>query len=73
VHPSNTFAMYDAFVRANKDVELVVLAGESHPCWRHPFYVRRSWDTITRHLIGARPPAGHAVAPAPRPPAGPRW
>jgi dipeptidyl-peptidase 4 len=73
VHPSNTFAMYDAFVRANKDVELVVLAGESHPCWRHPFYVRRSWDTITRHLIGARPPAGYAVAPAPTPPAGPGW
>ena len=73
VHPCNTFALYDAFVQADKDVELVVLAGQSHPCWRHPFYVRRSWDTVTRHLLGATPPKGYRVAPPPPAPDGPGW
>jgi len=73
VHPSNTFAMYDAFVQADKDVDLVVLAGEGHPCWRHPFYVRRSWDHLVRHLIGATPPRGYRVSPAPEAAAGPGW
>jgi hypothetical protein len=57
--------MYDAFVRADKDVDLVVLAGEGHPCWRHPYYVRRSWDHVVRHLLGATPPSGYSVAPPP--------
>jgi dipeptidyl aminopeptidase/acylaminoacyl peptidase len=65
VHPSNTLALYDAFVQANKDVELVMLAGWGHPCWTHPYYVRRSWDFFVRHLLGAEPPKGYAVqAPA---------
>jgi dipeptidyl aminopeptidase/acylaminoacyl peptidase len=73
VHPSNTLAMYDAFVRANKDVDLVILGGEAHPCWRHPFYVRRTWDHLVRHLLGEEPPLGYAVAPPPAAPDGPGW
>jgi dipeptidyl-peptidase-4 len=73
VHPSNTMAMYDAFVQADKDVELVILAGESHPCWRHPFYVRRTWDHLVRHLIGAEPPRGYRVAPPVGHADGPGW
>jgi dipeptidyl aminopeptidase/acylaminoacyl peptidase len=73
VHPSNTLAMYDAFVRADKDVDLVILAGESHPCWRHPYYVRRSWDAVCRHLIGVEPPSGYRVAPPPDHADGPGW
>lgn len=65
VHPSNTLAMYDAFVQAERDVELVLLAGWGHPCWTHPYYVRRSWDFFVRHLLGLDPPAGYRVAPAP--------
>jgi dipeptidyl aminopeptidase/acylaminoacyl peptidase len=73
VHPCNTLALYDAFVRADKDVDLVLLAGQSHPCWRHPYYVRRSWDALVRHLLGATPPAGYSVAPAPARADGPGW
>ncbi|MCC5951514.1 MAG: HAD-IA family hydrolase [Acidimicrobiia bacterium] len=73
VHPSNTFALYDAFVRAGRDVELVVLAGEAHPCWRHPYYVRRSWDTVVRHLLDLEPPAGYQVSPPPAAATGPGW
>ena len=73
VHPANTMAMYDAFVRADKDVDLVVLGGQSHPCWRHPFYVRRSWDHLVRHLMGVEPPAGYSVSPPPDSATGPGW
>ena len=73
VHPSNTLALYDAFVRADKDVDLVILGGESHPCWRHPFYVRRSWDHVVRHLLGEAPPRGYRVTPPPPAAAGPGW
>ena len=73
VHPSNTMAMYDAFVRADKDVDLVILGGQAHPCWRHPFYVRRSWDHLVRHLMGATPPSGYSVSPPPTAAPGPGW
>ncbi len=73
VHPSNTMAMYDAFVRADKGVDLVILAGEAHPCWRHPFYVRRSWDHLVRHLMGTEPPQGYRVTPPGAHATGPGW
>jgi len=63
VHPSNTMALYDAFVQADKDVDLVILGGEAHPCWRHPFYVRRTWDHLVRHLLGVEPPRGYRLSP----------
>ena len=44
----------------------VLLAGWAHPCWTHPYYVRRSWDFFVRHLLGADP---HAATASPlRPP-----
>jgi dipeptidyl aminopeptidase/acylaminoacyl peptidase len=64
VHPSNTLALYDAFVRAERDVDLVLLAGWGHPCWTHPYYVRRMWDFFVRHLMGAEPPKGYRVTSA---------
>ena len=64
VHPSNTLALYDAFVQADRDVDLVILAGWGHPCWTHPYYVRRMWDHFVRHLLGAEPPVGYRVTPA---------
>ena len=64
VHPSNTLALYDAFVQADSDVDLVILAGWGHPCWTHPYYVRRMWDHFVRHLLGAEPPVGYRVTPA---------
>ena len=65
VHPSNTLALYDAFVQANRDVELVMLAGWGHPCWTHPYYVRRMWDFFVRHLLDCEPPRGYRVTSAP--------
>lgn len=70
VHPANTLALYDAFVRADKDVDLVLLAGWPHPCWTHPHYVRRTWDHLVRHLLGEEPPVGYRVDRRVDPPLG---
>jgi len=65
VHPSNTLALFDAFVKADIDVDLVLLSGWGHPCWTHPHYVRRMWDFFVRHLAGETPPRGYRITTSP--------
>ena len=43
---------------------LRVLPGESHLCYDHPYYVRRTWDHFVRHLLGDEPPRGYHIAAA---------
>ncbi len=58
VHPSNTIALVDALVRADRDFELVIIPGANHACDTHPYYTRRVWDFFVRELLGAAPPPG---------------
>jgi dipeptidyl-peptidase-4 len=55
VHPSNTIALVDALIRADRDSELVIIPGLHHQCEVHPYYVRRVWDFFVRQLLGQTP------------------
>jgi dipeptidyl-peptidase-4 len=57
VHPSNTLALVDALVRADRDFEFVIIPGANHACDTHPYYVRRVWDFFVRELLGRKPPS----------------
>jgi dipeptidyl-peptidase 4 len=56
VHPSNTLALVDALIRADRDFEFVFIPGANHACDIHPHYVRRVWDFFVRELLGTAPP-----------------
>jgi dipeptidyl-peptidase-4 len=46
-----TFRLGDAFQRANKDVDMIVMKpGNS------PYAIRRTWDYFVTHLLGKNPP-----------------
>ncbi|AJQ95104.1 S9 family peptidase [Gynuella sunshinyii] len=49
-----TFRMIEAFKKANKDVDMLILPGDSHVV--SPYAVRRSWDYLVRHLANEEPP-----------------
>ena len=63
VHPASTLQVVDALIAANKDFDLLILPNRPHGCTNDPYFVRRRWDYFVRHLLGAEPPAGYAIAP----------
>ncbi len=65
-HPSNTIALVDALVRADRDFELVIIPSANHHCDAHPHYVRRVWDFFVRELLGLRPPSTRPPMVSPR-------
>lgn len=64
VHPSASRALIAALVEADVDHDVVVLPHGDHASPEtDPYYVRRVWDYLCRHLIGVDPP-DHAIAAA---------
>ena len=58
VNPIATRALIAALVDADIDHEVIVVPGGDHAISEaSPYYVRRVWDFLCRHLIGAEPPA----------------
>ena len=55
-HPSATFHLTDALLKANKDFEHMVHPNGSH-AWRQINSRRRIWDYLVRHLLGLNPPS----------------
>ncbi|MGA8370860.1 MAG: prolyl oligopeptidase family serine peptidase [Acidimicrobiales bacterium] len=51
VPPANSLALADALIRADKDVELVLIPGQNHNCATHPYYIRRTGEFFARHLM----------------------
>ncbi len=83
VHPSLTLRLCDALIAADKDFDLLIVpfadhalfdlrwgreAAETTPLPLHPYVLRRQWDYLVRHLMGAVPPSGFRIAPTPSPP-----
>jgi dipeptidyl aminopeptidase/acylaminoacyl peptidase len=59
VHPSNTFRVVDALIKANKDFDLIVFPDTPHAL---PAYgIRRLWDYFVRNLAGREPPPGYEM------------
>lgn len=58
----NTMQLLDALIGANKDVDLLIIPGANHAgIGRHPYFIRRRWDYLVRHLLQREPPAGYEI------------
>jgi dipeptidyl aminopeptidase/acylaminoacyl peptidase len=66
VHPSNTYQLVNALIKANKDFDLLSLPNANHGLWsstnvEEPYLIRRTWDYFVTHLKGATPPREYAL------------
>jgi dipeptidyl-peptidase 4 len=64
VNPYGTLRFIDALVRADKDFDLLIVPGANHDLMNHPYVIRRKWDFLVTHLMGALPPAGYRIGAA---------
>lgn len=56
VPPYNSLLLVDSLIAANKDFDLLVLPNRRHGFGNEPYMVRRRWDYLVQHLLGAEPP-----------------
>ncbi|HET9982135.1 MAG TPA: DPP IV N-terminal domain-containing protein [Longimicrobiales bacterium] len=56
VPPYNSLLLVDSLIAANKDFDLLVLPNRRHGFGNEPYMVRRRWDYLVKHLLGAEPP-----------------
>ena len=77
VHPALTIQLIDAFIKAGKDIDMLVLPNANHAFAdlglagrdtrgaspNNLFFLRKRWDYFVRHLLGAEPPEGYVIAP----------
>ncbi len=54
--PAATFRMIEAFRKANKDFDMIMLPNQGHE--PSSYLIRRAWDYLVTHLMGATPPEG---------------
>ena len=65
VLPSQTLRLVDALIRADADVDMLIVPGGDHALFHRMHHVvRRTWDHFVRHLHGSEPPT-HRLAPFP--------
>ncbi|MFM7067450.1 MAG: prolyl oligopeptidase family serine peptidase, partial [Gammaproteobacteria bacterium] len=68
VLPSQTLQLADALIRANRDFDLLIVPNAGHGTLEPRSYaLRRAWDFMVRHLMGAEPPTDYRFPPAPPP------
>ena len=53
--------MVEAFQKANKDFDLIMLPNQQHGGIKGPYVVRRIFDFFVRHLLGEEPPKGFSL------------
>ncbi len=75
VHPGLTIQLIDAFIKAGKDVDMLVLPNANHGFIdlvhapkdtrgnspNNHFFLRKRWDYFVQHLLGAVPPSGYVI------------
>ena len=52
--PEPTYRLVNALIKANKDVDMLCVPNMSHMII--PYTLRREWDYLVTHLMGAKPP-----------------
>ena len=58
VLPGSTFQLLDAFMKADRNFDLLYFPVTPHMAGRYTAYLmRRRWDYFVRHLMGATPPS----------------
>lgn len=71
VHPTNSLLLIDSLIANNRDFDVLVLPNRSHDYISEPYAIRRVWDYLVRHLLGAEPPRNYYIRPPPDPAGGP--
>jgi dipeptidyl-peptidase-4 len=56
VHPAHTMRLAADLIAADRDFDLLILPGRHHDFTLDPYFVRRRWDYLVRHLLGEDPP-----------------
>lgn len=56
VPPAQSLLLIEAFIKANKDVDVLLIPGASHYAAGNMYFRRRRWDYFVEHLMGFRPP-----------------
>lgn len=63
-HPGLSLRLVNALIEADADFEMLMVPNAAHSYLHAEAHVlRRTWDFLTRHLIGAEPPAGYRIDP----------
>src|SRR5262249_39490504 len=63
VNPYATLRFVDALIAADKDFDLLIVPGANHDLLGNPYVIRRKWDYLVTHLMGALPPQRYRIAP----------
>jgi dipeptidyl aminopeptidase/acylaminoacyl peptidase len=63
-----TMRLVDALITANKDFDMLVVPNAIHPgVVLNGYWVRKRWDYLVQHLMGATPPRDYRIADIPLP------
>lgn len=54
VNVAHSFSVIDALQKANKDFDMLILPNDAYPM--SSYALRRSWDYLVKHLLGAETP-----------------
>jgi len=67
VHLCATMQLADAFIKHNKDFDMLIMPNQNHrSTFDHPYYIRRQWDYLVNYLLGEIPPKNkHLTSPIP--------
>ena len=60
--PAVIFRMVEAFQKANKDFDLILLPSISHGTCGFNYLFRRAWDYLVRYLLDEEPPKGFRLS-----------
>jgi len=60
--PGSTLQLVDAFIKANKEFDLIYLPSKDHAFGYNDYPRRRICDFFVRHLLGTTPPDWNAMA-----------
>ncbi|RIK41338.1 MAG: peptidase S9 [Chloroflexi bacterium] len=75
VHNALTIQLIDALIKANKDVDMLIIPNGNHAfadvglgkedpggtTTNNLYFIRRKWDYFVQHLAGATPPRGYRI------------
>ncbi|MEV4021163.1 DPP IV N-terminal domain-containing protein [Nonomuraea angiospora] len=66
VSPQHTLRLADRLLAADKDFDLLIVPGADHLFIGYEHHMlRRLWDHLVRHHLGAEPPQGYRLKPTP--------
>jgi len=65
VPPYMTLLVVNELIKANKDFDLILFPNRTHGFGNEPYMMRRRWDYLVKHLLGAEPPREFEFHPRP--------